>query len=86
MKSLLYFLILAMFLGLGLMIWSSYKAITVAQQNDIIPAHAPGGPIPAVSNPEVSRYVSLSYFGLTLFIVGAVGGIFAVVKVMVRRF
>lgn len=85
MKSLLYFLILAMFLGLGLMIWSSYKAITVAQQNDTVPVRAPGT-APAVSNPEVSRYVSLSYFGLVLFIVGAVGGIFAVVKVLVHRF
>lgn len=88
MKFALYFLSLMMFLGLGVMIWSSYKAIDVVQENGAqIQPSAPGSNgAPRTPNPEVSRYMTLSYVGLTMFLVGAVGGIIAAVKVMVHRF
>jgi hypothetical protein len=78
-----------MILGLGMIIWSSYKALVVAQENTDSQQSRPGGKAaqsPAVRNPAVSRYVMVSYVGLTLFIVGAVGAIFAAFRVMTRRF
>jgi hypothetical protein len=88
MKSALYFLSLMMFLGLGVMIWSSYKAVTVVQESGGQLQNAGQGNANGshISNPEVSRYVTVSYVGLGMFLLGALGGIIAAVKVMVHRF
>lgn len=78
---------LLMFGGLTLVIWSSYKAVNVLQGDEMQSSPAPAGQAPVrVANPELPRYVSFSYVGLGMFLVGAVGGILAAVKVMMHRF
>lgn len=87
MKS-LYLLAAIMFTGLLMMTVSSYKVISVVKDSPeaASPAGAHGkSPAPAV-NPDVLPYVTLSYVGLTLFLVGAVGAIIAAFRAMTNRF
>lgn len=87
MKSFLYFMAVLMFSGLALVIWSSYKAVTVLQDTEVQSPPVPAGHTPVrISNPEIPRYVSFSYVGLGMFLIGAVGGIIAAVRVMVYRY
>ena len=76
-----------MFAGLVMMTVSSYKVMSVVKES--APASPSRGPVnsPANSvNQDVLPYVTLSYLGLALFIIGAVGAIFAAFKAMTHRF
>jgi hypothetical protein len=87
MKSFLYLMAVLMFGGLALMVWSSYKAVAVLQDSELPSPPVPAGQAPVrISNPEIPRYVSFSYVGLGMFLIGAVGGIIAAVRVMVHRY
>ena len=86
--KLLYLLAAVMFAGLVMMSVSSYKVMSVVKEST--PASqappAPGHSQPDAVNSYVLPYVTLSYVGLTCFIVGAVGAIFAAFKAMTHRF
>lgn len=87
MKS-LYLLAAIMFAGLLMMTVSSYKVVSLVKANaaESSPAAGQGkAPAPA-TNPNILPYVTLSYLGLTLFIVGAVGAIIAAFRAMTHRF
>lgn len=90
MKGIYVFAIM-MFLGLCLMFYSQYRVMNiVGQRNTSAPADAVSPkndfPIVMINDPEIMPYISGSFVGLVLFIVGAVGGLIAVVKTFTRRF
>lgn len=81
MKS-IYLLALVMFAGLALLFYSSYHLVDAVQQNA---GHsAPKGGI--TPQPELRPYVFASYTGITLFIIGGVGGLIAAFRAIAHRF
>lgn len=86
-----YILAIIMFLGLFVMFYSQYRVMNiVGQRNVTAPAGAnspkSGYPSLGIADPEVMPYITGSFVGLALFVVGAVGGVIVVVKTFTRRF
>ena len=80
-----YFLAIIMFLGLFIMFYSQYRVMDIVGQRNV---HAQKSEYPSlgVADPEIMPYVTGSFVGLALFVIGAVGGIIVVVKQFTRRF
>lgn len=78
--KLLYAMIALMILGAFIMFVSSYQIfnkMAAVKAGDIAPDEAKS---------SVRPYVTLSYLGLTLFIVAGVGGLILVITIVTRRF
>jgi hypothetical protein len=86
-----YILAIIMFLGLFVMFYSQYRVMNIVGQRNVT---APAGenspkreyPSIGIADPEVMPYITGSFVGLALFVVGAVGGVIVVVKTFTRRF
>ena len=76
-----YILAAMMLIGIILIMVSSYKVFSAMQTYPGIHKKAP-----VVMDPQGRSYVVMSYLGLTLFVVGAIGSIFALFQIMTRRF
>jgi hypothetical protein len=85
MKS-VYLLALVMFLGIGLMFYSSYHlAGAIRQAPDKGPGSA-GNKGSLSGNSDVQLYVLASYTGLTLFVIGGAGGLIVAFRAIAHRF
>ena len=91
----LYIMAAVMIVGLLMMSLASYKVFSVAQEakeagsSERVKSKIPGfdrGPEISAPASEVMPFVMISYIGLTLFIVGGAGAIFAAFKAMTHRF
>ncbi len=86
-----YILAIIMFLGLFVMFYSQYRVMNIVEQRNVT---APSGskspkseyPSLGIADPEVMPYLTSSFVGLALFVIGAVGGVIVVVKTFTRRF
>lgn len=86
--KLLYLLATVMFAGLFLMAVSSYKVMSVVKESAPAAPVAPsaGKSSSVTVSPDALPYVTLSYLGLALFLIGAVGAILAAFRAMTHRF
>ncbi|MCI0416456.1 hypothetical protein L0222_27095 [bacterium] len=88
-----YLLALMMFFGLLLMFYSSYRVVNILEERNISVPSNPASkgqktvvPTILITDPEIGPYITGSFVGAALFIVGAIGGLIAVVKTFTRRF
>jgi hypothetical protein len=87
----IYVLAIIMFLGLCLMFYSQYRVMNIVEQRNVtIPkdANSPKSEFPSlgVMDPEIMPYITGSFVGLGLFVIGAVGGLIVAIKTFTRRF
>jgi hypothetical protein len=87
----IYILAILMFFGLILMFYSQYQVMNIVGERNIkAPAGAksPKNDLPPVmiTDPDVMPYITGSFVGLALFVVGAVGGLIVAIKTFTRRF
>lgn len=87
----IYLLAIMMFLGLFVMFYSQYRVMNIVGQRNVTApsgANTPKGEYPSlgVADPEIMPYITGSFVGLALFVIGAVGGVIVVVKTFTRRF
>jgi len=81
--KIVYLLAALMLIGIILMSVASYKVFSSMQPQGA-GIHRKSAPVSL--DPQSGMYVVVSYLGLTLFVVGAIGSIFALFQVMNRRF
>jgi hypothetical protein len=81
----IYVLAIVMFLGLFIMFYSQYRAMDIVGHRNVT-AQKAEYPSLGAADPEVMPYITGSFVGLALFVIGAVGGIIVVVKTFTRRF
>jgi hypothetical protein len=81
----IYIFAIMMFLGLFIMFYSQYRVMNIVGQHNVTSQKAEY-PSLGVADPEVMPYVTGSFVGLALFVIGAVGGIIVVVKTFTHRF
>jgi hypothetical protein len=81
----IYLLAIVMFLGLFIMFYSQYRVMDIVGQRNV-PGHKTEYPALGVTDPEIMPYITGSFVGLAMFVIGAVGGIIVVVKTFTRRF
>jgi hypothetical protein len=83
----IYIFAIMMFLGLFIMFYSQYRVMDiVGQRNASGVSHKTEYPSLGVADPEIMPYVTGSFAGLALFVIGAVGGVIVMVKTFTRRF
>jgi hypothetical protein len=86
----IYLLGCMMFLGLVIMIYSSYRMMNILEVRKVTTsspqAENPAGPSIMITDPDIQPYLTGSFAGLGLFMVGAIGGVIAIVKAFTRRF
>lgn len=85
----IYILAIVMFLGLIIMFYSQYRVMDIVGQRNVstgVNPHKTEYPALGVADPEIMPYLTGSFVGLALFVIGAVGGIIVVVKTFTRRF
>ena len=75
------------------MAYSSHRMMNILQERNLTsPAGAqsrqqdPQIPSIMVADPDIQPYLTGSFFGAALFMVGAIGGVIAIVKAYTRRF
>jgi hypothetical protein len=81
----IYIFAIMMFLGLFIMFYSQYRVMNIVGQRNIT-SQKSEYPALGVADPEVMPYVTGSFVGLGMFVVGAIGGVIVVVKTFTRRF
>jgi hypothetical protein len=81
----IYIFAIMMFLGLFIMFYSQYRVMNIVGQRNIT-SQKTEYPALGVTDPEVMPYVTGSFVGLGMFVVGAIGGVIVVVKTFTRRF
>jgi len=81
----IYVFAIMMFLGLFIMFYSQYRVMNIVSQRNVA-SQKSEYPALGVADPEVMPYVTGSFVGLGLFVVGAIGGVIVVVKTFTRRF
>jgi hypothetical protein len=75
-----------MFLGLFLMFYSQYRVMDIVGHRNVSGSHKTDFPSLGIADPEIMPYITGSFVGLALFVIGAVGGLIVVVKTFTRRF
>jgi hypothetical protein len=87
----IYLLGFMMFFGIVIMIYSSYRMMNVLEERKLTTpsnsqVESSTNPSVLITDPDVQPYLTGSFAGLVLFIVGAIGGIIVIVKAFTRRF
>jgi hypothetical protein len=81
----IYIFAIMMFLGLFIMFYSQYRVMNIVGQRNVT-AQKSEYPALGVTDPEIMPYVTGSFVGLGMFVVGAIGGVIVMVKTLTRRF
>jgi hypothetical protein len=86
----IYWLGFIMFLGLVIMTYSSFRITNILQERNLMaPQSKQQSPQVApimITDPDIQPYLTGSFVGAGLFMVGAIGGVIAIVKAFTRRF
>lgn len=86
----IYWLGFMMFLGLVIMTYSSYRMTNILQERNLMAPqakqHDPQQAPIMITDPDIQPYLTGSFVGAALFMVGAIGGVIAILKAFTRRF